>query len=503
MLKAKRSNVVSLNTDDNAKKDKQAEETAKREEAERLSAKMRAKNQKFALIHALLRRGTSGWEHARPLLERMRQCAPADNPLVIQSLCELLKQVLEPYYAPLATTYRLFGSKSGVKAAAVPEEDYLALPSLMTPILSHMGHRLNRDATLFTQLCRVLVHVLKVMLARQNAATSATDASSSSSAEDNVVDEISVELENILCVNLLPSFSLLPANVALSNELWSVLSRMSYQVRYRLYGAWRDSSNTSSEPELIAMRLQAVSSTKYFRKRVAASRVKECGRMLVKFCLPNPLICFQLILEQIQAFDNMIPVVVEGLKYLTKLCFDCLSFELLTQLTTQSELKPKLKDDGVNESHWFQSLASFAGQLHRKYPETSLAALLQAVVNQVKDERSLDLLILKELLSHMGGVEAMEEISEAQLEGQAGGRTLQIETTPSRSKGRKRAVQYLLDGLLRADTVASLSILISQHKQHIVYHTESNHVKLIGELYDKTQAVRHPHAVYRHTYIRI
>ena len=53
-----------------------------------------------------------------------------------------------------------------------------------------------------------------------------------------------------------------------------------------------------------------------------------------------------------------------------------------------------------------------------------LSGLLQYIVNQLKDDNSLDLMVLKELLAKMGGIEIIEDLSEEQLESQAGGEIL-------------------------------------------------------------------------------
>lgn len=44
-----------------------------------------------------------------------------------------------------------------------------------------------------------------------------------------------------------------------------------------------------------------------------------------------------------------------------------------------------------------------------------------------KDGQSIDLLVLKELIAKMGGIEIIEELSDAQIEAQGGGETLRAE----------------------------------------------------------------------------
>jgi THO complex subunit 2 len=50
--------------------------------------------------------------------------------------------------------------------------------------------------------------------------------------------------------------------------------------------------------------------------------------------------------------------------------------------------------------------------------------LLQYLVNTLKDNQSLDLLVLKELITRMTGKESLEDMSDAQVEAMAGGETL-------------------------------------------------------------------------------
>lgn len=59
------------------------------------------------------------------------------------------------------------------------------------------------------------------------------------------------------------------------------------------------------------------------------------------------------------------------------------------------------QEDGVNMEEWFQWLAAFTGIICRRYPSMELSALLQYLTNQLKSTESLDLLVLKEILTAM------------------------------------------------------------------------------------------------------
>ena len=92
-----------------------------------------------------------------------------------------------------------------------------------------------------------------------------------------------------------------------------------------------------------------------------------------------------------------------------------------------AEGREKLKDDGQNVSLWLSALASFCGHLAKKYAGIELSALLQYLVNTLKDNQSLDLLVLKELITRMTGSEALEDVSESQAQAMAGGDVLRSE----------------------------------------------------------------------------
>ena len=75
---------------------------------------------------------------------------------------------------------------------------------------------------------------------------------------------------------------------------------------------------------------------------------------------------------------------------------------------------------------WLTALAGFCGSVYKKH-NIELTGLLQYVANQLKAKHSLDLLIIKEIVAKMGGVEGAEEMTAEQLEASAGGELLRQE----------------------------------------------------------------------------
>lgn len=88
--------------------------------------------------------------------------------------------------------------------------------------------------------------------------------------------------------------------------------------------------------------------------------------------------------------------------------------------------RPRTKHDGSTIAPWLQSLASFTGAICKKYP-LELIPLLQYIANQLKSKQSLDLLLLKEIVQKMTGIEAAEEMTSEQLDAMGGGELLRGE----------------------------------------------------------------------------
>ena len=119
----------------------------------------------------------------------------------------------------------------------------------------------------------------------------------------------------------------------------------------------------------------------------------------------SPGLLFDYILSQIQLYDNLINPVVDSLKYLTSLSFDVLGYSIIEALNNPE--KDRTKHDGTSISLWLTSLSNFCGAVFKKY-SIDLTGVLQYVANQLKNKKSLDLLILKEIVHKMSGIEASE-----------------------------------------------------------------------------------------------
>jgi THO complex subunit 2 len=192
--------------------------------------------------------------------------------------------------------------------------------------------RIAFHPNLFCQLCRVLRSLL-----------------SDQETEDPVVSE---KTYNFFKTFLVPSLSLFPSNPAISTELWSVLKRLPYATRYRLYKDWRgagleraglSASPTTGKPLLnVQSEMQAGKATRYALKRLSKDNIRDMSRQLAKVTHSNPLVVFATILNQIESYDNMVEVMVEAQRFVNPLGLDVLGYCILSRLSG--------RDGGVNRS---------------------------------------------------------------------------------------------------------------------------------------------------------
>ena len=157
---------------------------------------------------------------------------------------------------------------------------------------------------------------------------------------------------------------------------------------------------------------------KKLMQRVSKENAKPTGRQLGKLSHSSPGLLLTYILSQNQMYDNLIGPVVDSLKYLTNLSFDVLGFCIIESLNDPN--RTKNKSDGTSISMWITALSSFCRLVYKKHT-IELKGLLQYVANQLKAKHSLDLIIIKEVVAKLGGVEGVEEMTLDQIEATAGG----------------------------------------------------------------------------------
>ena len=418
----------------------------------------------FGIVEALL--WDQRWHLAEPLLSRMERggALPGSYPGCQQALYSLAHFVLEPVY--IVFSPRSFGvasrwsgairSSDLVKAVnprytrRLEQSDIALLPQLLLvlePLCYHLHVYTAFDASLVTKLARVLKHLLQPCWR-------GTD-------ESLVARRL---LEHVL----LPTLSLMPGNPGCVLEVWAAMRCLPYCERHLLYKAWRGRGVDRTAIglkhfEVARAECEAGHDARQALKRVANEKknAKHVGRALAKTAHSNPFVVFHVILSQIESYDNMIQPIIESFGFMTPLALDVLSYMLPLHLADTS--RHKLQDNGIHVSHWFQYLANFTGVFYRVYPQTELRCLIDFLLLRLKAGGSHELLVFNELLARMGGCEVLEDISDAQLGGLAGGEVLRREIFAF-EKASKRAISRLQDALCTPDKAAPMLALVAQSR---------------------------------------
>uniref|UniRef100_A0A1I8G259 THO complex subunit 2 n=1 Tax=Macrostomum lignano TaxID=282301 RepID=A0A1I8G259_9PLAT len=260
---------------------------------------------------------------------------------------------------------------------------------------------------------------------------------------------------NLLDECILPALSLSEANCPLGELVWSLVRHLPFDLRYRLYG-------------------------QYVMKRLTKDNVKQQGRQLGKLSHSNPGPLFEVVIEQITRYDNLVTPVVDSFRYLNSLGLDVLAYCIIEALADSSEDSPRLL-----------TLSTFVGAMCKKYT-FDLAGCFQYALNQLKNKRCADLLLVREILHKMTGIEVSEEVTEEQLEAMLGGELLRVEGGYfSQVRNTKKSSSRLKELLMEHGLVLPFVFLLAQQRDCVVFNGEptERHVKQCGRLYDNCQDV--------------
>ncbi|KPJ16941.1 THO complex subunit 2 [Papilio machaon] len=347
-------------------------------------------NQKLVLCEALLK--VTAWREFAALSARLPTTSMAPRPAL--ALCAMLHALIEPLYrthcrvAPKIIGIPVPPLKSNLAPRAC--KTFQDMKETVIPALIILGPSLHHDPVLMYKIIRIL-----------RTSRSLTE------------DPLHYEAITVLDTAILPALTLMEGNCCMAEEVYTLLKLYPYQCRYCLYSRWKNESGEKI-PALMRVRGNSLQRIKHIMKRVSKENIKPQGRLIGKLSHAAPAFLFDYMLLQIQTYDNLIGPVVESLKYLTSLSLDVLGYCLLEALCAG-----KGNIGGAAHPPWLQALAAFAGAAFKKH-NIELTALLQFVANRLKAQQSQDLLILKEIVQKMAGIEAAEEMTPDQLDAMAG-----------------------------------------------------------------------------------
>ncbi|KAH7888047.1 transcription factor/nuclear export subunit protein 2-domain-containing protein [Phlebopus sp. FC_14] len=297
----------------------------------------------------------------------------------------------------------------------------------------------------------------------------------------------------LLRVYFLPALPLIRGNAVCTVEIWNIIRQYETTPRWKLYGEWK-TRTYASHPELRIRHVQADRESKGILRRLSHNTIDTLSGTVAKLAHSNPCIFFTNAVNQIMAYDNLASVVIQALRYVTTMGFDVLVYIILDALSNPH--KNRVKDDGVNTSDWLQSLASFTGMLFRRY-SADLSPLLKYIVHQLYNGQTTEIVVLRELIWKMAGIEPLPSLSDAQIAAMAGGPALRIEAIASTTRGARldpgdavlKGPQRLGKTLLETSLALPLLIQVAQQRQSCVFKAPDAHLKSLASLFDTTHGV--------------
>jgi hypothetical protein len=129
--------------------------------------------------------------------------------------------------------------------------------------------------------------------------------------------------------------------------------------------------------------------------------------------------------------------------------------------------------------------------LFRRY-SADLTPLLKYIVHQLYAGQTTEIVVLRELIWKMAGIEPLPSLSETQIAAMAGGPTLRIEAVASSARGARldpgdavlKGPQRLGKALLDSQLALPLLVQVAQQRQSAVYRIPDAHLKSLASLYD-------------------
>jgi hypothetical protein len=136
----------------------------------------------------------------------------------------------------------------------------------------------------------------------------------------------------------------------------------------------------------------------------------------------------------------------------------------------------RIRDNGTKVETYLENRAKLIGQLFRKFSTIShddLQPFIQYLIARIKAGHWEDLVLLKEIVSNMSGIDIREDINDDQMDAQAGGEVLRAECGSFEKKilGRtvRKATIKLQNTLVHEGYGRSLLILLAQLRDSDIF----------------------------------
>ena len=453
---------------------------------------------------------------------------------VASDVCAWVGNVIDAIDRDGATSLTLFATNSTSVVLSKDSSNAEISSTLREPLTALVKSGMIRvHQNLYTRLCRLYASKLA-------SSATAPDCSPTQVSCASVDDETLA----VLSTFVIPSLSLFPSDTILPNEVWMVLKYLPYELRYKLYSAWRRpglekgalramspadvrAGNIPKPLGIIESEIGTGVAARYVLKRISKENIM--GQQLAKTSHNNPLVVFTDILGKIESYDNLILMMVDTFQFVTKLGLDVMGYCLLESLGGgEVDQRNRRKGEcvavlrgifcfctiltmcrfdcrriivgGLNTEQWLTSLETFIGAFYKKFPNVEMRGILKYITKRFMEGQASELGVLRSLIKTVGGYgfvdyDSTASLSDLQLDGRRGSRLLRRETS---SFGvvddiNREASQQLRSVLQGGDLGVIILLLLSQIRSRVLYSKASDtvqeHVKVIGNIYDNCEAV--------------
>ena len=340
---------------------------------------------------------------------------------------------------------------------------------LCSTLLNLSGVKIGRDPDLLMKLSRIGKYSLTADMSESNLARW-------------------VDLSKRL---LVPALSLTRTNPGLVNEMYDLLKFYPIRSRFNIYAEWY-TGQISRMSDIKAAFDIANAETKVILKRISKTNTKPMARALAKIAYASPGIVFEVTLNQIEAYENLIEVVVECARYFTYLGYDVLTWSLMNAMGGGG--RAAVEKDGMMTKQWLKMLAIFAGRVFKRYSVMSPAPILQFVAHQLRSGNVTGLDVLEQMINFMAGIRPDVNFNEAQIQAMAGGELLQTQTLEQLYNQRtdtKMSSKRLLKALTDPSLAVYMLIAVAQVRQTAIFRKSeiSAPPKVLGNSLDRIHRV--------------
>lgn len=341
--------------------------------------------------------------------------------------------------------------------------------TLCQTFLSLVGVRIGQDAELLVKFARIGKHSLK---------------------QDDSEKNRSRWLD-LSKRYLLPALSFTKSNAGVVNEVYDLIGIFPISTRYLMYLEW-STGRTSRLPEMKTAVEQARAETRDVLKRISKTNVKPMARQLAKVAYANPHIVITTAMSQIEAYDGIAEVFIEGVRYFTDLGYDVLTWAMISSMAREG--RSRTQESGLFTSKWLIALASFGGKICKRYGMMKPGPILKYVAEQLGNGNLTDLVMLEQIVLNMGGITTDTNYNDAQLQAMGGGELLQSQTILQlldRRHEAKITAARLMRELRGTGLTGKLLVSMAQQRQACVYDKENSGapLKLLGNIFDEIHRI--------------